>query len=376
MFYVICLIAVPVLVSVGLCARSGGRINPRELAALIAATVLIAAPGVWLARRYKASSTEVQHGRITEHGRRRISCCHGHTHRTCWGTGKRRTCTTHTTYEHPISGDTEWYANTSNGEVAFDSGCRRNDEPAPERWDRIRLGEPTAIPHEYENYIRANPEPVLHPRGIATRFAGRLPTHPAVYDGFRIRQVINQGLPLGADEEDRLNAELAEINADLGPTKHVSIIIVLTRESDPLFLEALREAWIGGEKNEFIIVVAMPSYPQIAWSGVISWTRQESLKSRVRDEINALGTFDGMRILALVRDEVRQGYIRRPMKDFEYLHDTTVPPIWSLLVLWVVGVGTNLLLARWFWRQNPFGTGWALPPAQHANRPETQTSTL
>jgi hypothetical protein len=155
----------------------------------------------------------------------------------------------------------------------------------------------------------------------------------------------------------------------------VNIILILTRESDPLFLEAIREAWYGGEKNEFIVVVGMPSYPAIAWSGVISWTRQEALKARVRDRINALGTFNGVQVLSLVRTEVHTGYVRRPMKDFEYLHDTTIPPVWSLILIWVVGIGVNALLARWFWHSDPLGTG-RVPPKPVDEGPKTETSSL
>lgn len=359
MLWILGLMLIPVIVSVTALVKGRGKISLREFVAMIGASLVIACLVVWLGLRYQTGSEEMWNGRITVRDHRGISCCHCHTeYRPCTGSDGKPTTCPHRVCDHMYGSDREWYATTSNGEEAYNSGCLRSGEGPTERWQQIRVGEPTAIAHRYTSYIRGNPGSILHVRGIAARFAGRLPAHPETYDHYRARRLINQGLPLAPGEEDRLNALLDELNADLGAARQVNVIVILTRERDPLFLEALREAWVGGEKNEFIVVIATPDYPAVAWSGVVSWTRQERLKIRVRDRLNGLGTFDGAQALHIIRNEVDNGFVRRPMADFEYLYATISPPTWILVLGGILEILVNALLARWFWHEDPFENGF------------------
>lgn len=356
MLSILCLVLVPIIIAMIGFAKSDGRVTGIEFSVLLLVTFIIGCGGYWIALDSKTRDTEIWNGRIAEKHEGSSSCCHCRTETYSCGTdskGNTQYCSRQVC-DH-IS-DVTWEASTTNGETAFSDGCNAPGSSPPQRWLDIRVGEPTAIEHTYTNYIRGNPNTVLRSRGVAARFAGRLPSYPEVYDHYRVNRVINQGVPV--PNQEHLEDLLRGVNADLGHDRQVNITLILTNESDSLFLEAIRERWIGGKKNDLIVVIGMPSYPQIAWSGVISWTRNEDVKIHIRDRINALQTFDNDRVMHIVRNEVDNRFIRRPMADYEYLYASIEPPGWALLLIWVLEMLAMGGLLKYFWDNDPFKSGY------------------
>lgn len=352
---ILALLLVPLLIGAVTYRRSGGRITLTEFAVqeLVVIALIV---GAYFASYYgRMTDTEIWNGRITVKDTE-ITPCH-HTY-SCnpypCGKDNKDTCY-ETCYRHP-SGDRRWYALTSNDETAFDDGGNPPDDPPPERWTQIRVGEPTAIEHHYLNYIMGNPDSVLRRRGIAARFAGQLPNYPEVYDAYRTSRLLAIGVSI--PNQDALNRQLSELNADLGAARQVNMTIIVVNQADPMYLEGLREHWLGGKKNDLVVVIGAPNFPEIAWSGVMSWTRNEDVKIGIRNRINDLRTFDGNAVIGIIRDEVSHRFVRRPMADFEYLTSTIEPPTWALWLTAILGILISMGLSWVFYHFDPFERGF------------------
>ena len=157
-----------------------------------------------------------------------------------------------------------------------------------------------------------------------------------------------------------LNRRLSELNARLGAGKQVNITVVAVSEPDQRYLEGLRESWLGGKKNDVIVVIGLPADAKAAdgapilWAGALSWTKVEELKIGLRDDLMALGKFDGAAILDIVDRDVAAKFVRRPMADFEYLRATIEPTRLVQWLLFALGLIIALALQIWFWNEDPF----------------------
>jgi len=346
----------PILVSVTLFFLSKGRVNWKELLVQAGVAVLLIGSGFALGRCGVMADREVWNGRIAEKHEGTESCCHDYPcncREECSGSGSSRSCSTvcDTCYEHIQ--DDYWSASTTNGERVFYDGCNPPGSSPPSRWNAIVVGEPTAVEHRFKNYIKGAPGTILKKQGLVEKYKGLIPQYPRTYDLYRIRRVLPAGVEVPGAA--RMDAVLDEINARLGRPKQVNMIVVVTAAADRGYIHALEEAWLGGKKNDLVLVVGAPDYPKIAWAGVMSWTKVENLKLSLRDAVEDMGTFDGDRVMALLEREVSEKFIRRPMADFEYLSSSIQPPFWLLVVLLVLGLGVSGGLGYWFWKEDPLG---------------------
>lgn len=335
-----------------------GRVTWKEFLAHEGAMLLLIGCAYFLALCDKTSDTEVWNGTVVRKDRGTEGCCHSYPCNPhpcgCDDKGNCSTCYD-TCYEH--ARDRTWTATSSNGETVYSQGCGRPGASDPDRWEAIVIGEPTAVEHSYTNYIKGNPDSILRRQGAAERFKGRLPSYPAVYDWYRIDRFIAIDVPI--PDLRALNARLSEINGRLGAMKKVNVVVVAVKEDDQRYLEALRETWLGGKINDFVVVVGTPEFPAVAWAGVISWTRNEDLKVAVRDEIVALAAFDGAKVLDIVEANVETKFEHRPISDFEYLKSTIEPSSAVIWIIAIVGILLAIGLQTWFWFEDPFGDGHA-----------------
>jgi hypothetical protein len=147
-----------------------------------------------------------------------------------------------------------------------------------------------------------------------------------------------------------------EINADLGAEKQVNIIVVVAATDEREYFNALESAWLGGKKNDFVLVVGAPDFPEIAWAKVMTWMKVEGdgesagLREDVAMAVERMKKFNAKKIAKLLRTEVQAKFVRRPMSDFEYLTKEMEPPFWALIMLLCLGLAASVTLSIVFWR--------------------------
>lgn len=344
------LLLVPVLIGLGGLILGKGLITKKEFLVQEAVVVVLIGVGYLIALHARTADTEIWSGVIAKKWKGSESCCHSYPCNphscNCDSKGNCQTCWD-TCYRH--FSDDNWNADTSNGEPAYRNGCNDPGSSPPARWNAIVVGEPTAIEHSYTNYIKGNPDTILRRTGAAEKFKAKIPEYPKVYDHYRADRFI------GANPS--LNRRLSEINGKLGSPRQVNVIVIVTDVGDPMYLEGLREAWLGGKKNDLIVVIGAPAFPKIDWAGVVSWTKNEEVKIAIRDRLMALPEFEGNRVLDIVAEEVGSKFVRRPMADFEYLSATLEPPTWACWLIFALGTLISIGLSIYFWREDPFGDG-------------------
>jgi len=313
----------------------------------------ITSAGWALGRFSQVADHEVLNGQVTSKTSERVSCEHSYqcncVESCSTDSNGNRSCSTtcSTCYDH--SYDVDWLLKTSLSDIKIDRVDRRGlDEPP--RFSVAKPGDPVAETSRYVNYIKGAPDSLfnaLSEKQAKERFAAKLPDYPLnVHDYHYLNRVI----PVGVQVPDlaEWNRALALRLRELGPAKQLNLVFVLTNETDPAYALALRAHWLGGKKNDVVVVLGTPKYPNIDWVNVISWTDQELFKVELRDALLSLKTAAPVPVLDVVEQHARKGYVRKPMADFDYLAYEIEPPDWALALLALLGLGASLVATRYF----------------------------
>lgn len=260
------------------------------LAQLLLSTILIIAAWSW-ARTKSLDDVEHFNGRVSEKSAGTQPCCH--CHRECvdryfFGLCKRKVdrC------KHPR--DHYWRV-VVDGAGTLEETCLRSDK-RPAWWSKVRTGQPAVIEHHYQNYLRADPDSLMHRgfdgqhEGEATREAAierfEIPPFPAVHDGIFVDRVIELGNEIDAPAQ--WQAQLDELNAELGASHQVDVTVVLGTSDGPELALAVDAAWLSGPKNAAIVVLGAPDRQTIAWARLVSVSQNPELEIAVRERLRGL----------------------------------------------------------------------------------------
>jgi len=322
-------------------------VSLKEFGVIGAACLLVAAISAGIVSFSNTSDTEVWNGTVTGKEQVKVSCshsyeCHCKQVKNCTGTGKNRTCTydkvCDTCYEH--SNDWDWDVYTSLGETMSIERIDRRGSNEPPRFTSVVIGEPTSTTHSYTNYVKASPGSLFRHQGLSEKYATSIPTYPQnVYDYYRLDRLVTVGMSL-PDAKD-WNEDLSRINAELGHPKQVNVIVVLVQNKPDDWYYALEESWIGGKKNDAILIVSVDSQMKPQWASVMAWTTNETFKIKLRDDIMDEQIVDRQTIVRTLETNVAKYYARKPMKDFEYLSSQIVPSTTE----WIVTLIATLLIS-------------------------------
>lgn len=322
-----------------------------EMALNVAIGVLIVVAGYFGGKYSMTADQEVLNGQLVAKSRDKVTCSHDYkcncvtTYSTDSKGNRTSSETCQTCYDHLY--DVDWNLNTTLGALKVGRVDRQGlDEPP--RWTRAAVGDPVARAHGFTNYIRGAPNSLfsaIAEKQALARYKQSVPDYPlSVFD----YHYLNRVLAVGVNVSDiaAWNQELALRLRSLGAAKQVNFIVVFTKETDPAYADALRVKWLGGKKNDVIVVLGTPAYPKLEWARVISWTDKELFKVQLRDELQALKEVERTAVFDIVERNVKSTFVRKPMKDFEYLDNEIQPPGWLLVCLFlfsaVASVGASV----------------------------------
>jgi hypothetical protein len=339
---ILLLLVFPVIISLFFFLYSNGKITWKEFLLQEVSLIVLITVSFFTCSFLSIQDREIWNGRIMSKDKQYSSCCSTHScncHEVCSGSGSSRSCST--ACDTCCDAGNSFSAVTSNGEIAYDDFCLSPLFSDPIRWKQIKIGEPTSIEHSYTNYLKASDT-------ILKKDANKeikIPKYPKVFDYYRINRVLNDGVSADFSNLDNL---LDELNADIGSSKQVNINIILTKEADRYWAENVRNEWIGGKKNDFIVVIGVPEYPKIKWAEVISWSDSEDCKLYVRNRIAALEKFDDNDIIKIISEEVEGKYVRKEMKDFNYLKYRIEPTKTVKIIIFPIGIILSIALSILF----------------------------
>lgn len=334
------MLLIPTFVALGFLIFGGHKITLKEFFVQLGAQVLIMG-GFYAAISYgNTYDTEVWNGRVASKAREKVSCSHSYScncRTVCSGSGKSRSCHTvcQTCYEHAY--DIDWAVYTTLKERLEINRIDRRGMGEPPRWTSVSIGEPTSTTHGYTNYVKGAPDSLFRHSGLVEKFKTRLPKYPInIYDYYRLDRFLT--VETTVVDAAEWNKQLSDINADLGHAKQVNAVIVVTGQAPEDYYYALEQQWIGGKKNDVVVVVDVDETKKINWVEVMAWTDNRLFQVTLRDHIRSVGILDRDKILAYVKQDVSDLYVRKSMKDFEYLKSTITPSVGEWIAAMILGL--------------------------------------
>ena len=300
------------------------------------------------------ADVEILNGRVTDKEKIKTFCSHSYScncHQVCTGSGKSRSCHSQCSTCHEHFYDIDWIVKTSLDIVIEIDRVDRQGLQTPARWEAVKLGEPVASQHMYTNYIKGNPQSLFQKQGLVSVYKNKLPSYPNdIYDYYRLNRLIQIGTNI--PDVNSWNEQLSELNAELGSAKQVNIIIILIQGLPQEYFQALEQHWLGGKKNDAILLIGLDNN-QILWSEVMSWGN-EDFKVSLRNAILSIQTLDRDKVIANTREIIKTKYIRREMKDFEYLKASIQPTKGQYIFGLIFGLVLSLGLSIFFYFKDPF----------------------
>lgn len=356
------LLLIPIIVAIGFFVISK-RVCWREFLVVLGTVVAFNILGMALSFVGATYDTELWNGTVSKKERNIVHCshsykCHCYTTQSCTGSGAQRRCHNvehcQTCYDHPF--DVDWDVYTTVGNMSI-SRVDRQGLIEPPRWTQVRIGEPASTSHMYTNYIKAAPGSVLRMDNQKT-FPGLMPNYPSVFDYYRANHLISIGANI--PNIDQMQEKLGAINGKLGPAKEVNVIFVVVNTPDPTYYYALQKHWLGGKKNDVVVIVGAPNGgPAIEWATVMSWSEVELLKVQIRDAIMDIGTLERFpEILDTTEQIVYKQFKRKPMEDFAYLRYQYSPSTGIMFTLLLLGIVISVGLSIFFVQNDPFDSGF------------------
>jgi len=353
------MLIIPTLVAFGFMLANKRRIAFKEFLIQIGVqTFLIFLFSLFIGWQ-NTHDVEVWNGRITAKKTFHVSCEHSYQcncYTTCSG-GRNGSCTTHcsTCYEHWY--DVDWEAYTSNGETIDIDRIDRQGIYEPPRWTAIQIGEPTALPHSFTNYVKAAPNSLFRKTGLVEQYRDQIPRYPGnVYDYYHVNRFVAVNLKLPEQFKREFNQKLEDLNATLGRAKQVNIIVVMVTGMPEDYYYALEQSWIGGKKNDFIIVMNVNDIYKPTWVKAMAWSSNKMAEVVVADKLMQLDVSKGFSIdsvLDIAKDGIGKNFVRQPMNDYQYLSKEITPTLGQWIFFIIVGLIVSIGLGIFF-LQNDF----------------------
>lgn len=344
----------------------------KEFGLIVLAQAFIAGCSAGIVSCSNTQDVEVWNGRVASKQKEAVMCAHTYScncHEVCSGSGKNKSCRQEcdTCYKHytgfrTIPGnDYDWNVRTTNGELVTIDRIDEQGVHEPPRFTSVRIGEPTSLTHSYTNYIKAAPDTLFRHQGLKEKYASKIPAYPDnVWDYYHVSHLVEIGTlneaQVSLPNRGEWNENLSELNAYLGASKQVNIIVVAVGDVPQEYFYALEEAWIGGKKNDVVLVISVDRTTWAPrWASVMAWTSNEFFKVKLRDDIMANPVITHEAVLKNLRDDVGQHYVRKPMADFQYLQSSITPTSTQWVITVIIGLLVAAGLIVFFQKNDVFG---------------------
>ena len=197
---------------------------------------------------------------------------------------------------------------------------------------------PTSVAHSYENYVAAAKSNVIHTKvpqvdiDILVK-KGKLREYPVLYRSDYGATRLNRFIDTTGLAKVSYLEELNTMSVNIGNIKQANPMIYLTKE-DRSLKDALEQYWSKGKKNDITLILSLDETGNILWSDVITFTNNTDFKVDMQNDFKSLNiNKDRKIILKKFNDNIIKSYIRKPMKEFEYLKENiTLEWYWQLLI--------------------------------------------
>lgn len=289
---------------------------------------------------------EIWSGQVTSKYSEKVSCSHSYQcnpRQVKTGTDSKGnpiyTTEYDTCYEHNY--DMNWVVESNIGEETINRIDRRGIKEPP-RFSKVEVGEPFARSKIFTNYIKASPNTLFkNPESLIAPFKGQLPDYPSVYDYYRIDRVYGVGVKV----DNTLNIMLNEMMRKWGPLKQANIIAVFVSEAyTQEYYQALNAYWLGGKKNDVVIVAQLKPDNSIGWTRVFSRAEKAVFDKSVEMDVSNMGQFTPTAFVKIIDNNINERFKRIDFEQYQYLLEDVRPSTVALVVALIVALIINLIL--------------------------------
>ena len=198
---------------------------------------------------------------------------------------------------------------------------------------------PTSVGYNYENLVAAANDNVIHVKVSKETVQqlvkkGKVRDYPVLYKGVYGETLLNRVIDTTGSLKNSgsvLN-ELNEISTLVGKSKQANPILYITNE-DISIKEAISQHWKMGKKNDVTLILGVDTDGIIQWSDVICFTNNTDFKVGMQKDFKGMNIND-KEVLSTFHDNINNGFVRKPMKEFEYLKENiTLGWEWQLSIL-------------------------------------------
>lgn len=275
----------------------------------------------------------------------------------CSGSGKSKSCSQSCQTCYTDHYTVDWDVKCSVGNVKIKSLDREYksvyNEPDPAAYTKAYKGEFCATTNTFTNYIKAAEKSLFNVDNKLDYSGYKVPAYPRIHGYYKVNRVFGFG---------KLNKELNKLLNDklrtLGAIKQANIILIGS-EYDMEYRYAVEQKWLGGKKNDVIVLVGMQNN-LIDWIDTItlgSNLGNELMTVKMHDDIMALKTVS-TDIAGVIGSTIEKHFDRKPMQEFEYLKDDIQPSIWLIIASILLCVGCNIGIFIYFRKQNTNRTSY------------------
>lgn len=298
---------------------------------------------------------------------------------TCSGSGNNRTCTTHYYDCSYVADHAEYWAMVDSEENSFKISQEKYQALVKKFDVRPFFVELNRNYHSYDGNMYKAPWPgtaaTLEPNNTEHSYPNRVQAARSVFDYETIEEEQAKALGLFDYPEVTVfdypsvlgdcgpntkgaNANLRHWNAILGRPKELRMWLLCTPSKDVNFGQQQEAYWVGGNKNEAVVVLGD------GWTHVFSWTDNKTPLIEIRNF--ATTNRDPLLITNFMGDKLASGFVRKHFEDFNYL--TIEPPTWYIVLTFclvvLLNAGVSFFVIENEWRDEE---GYA--PREHYTFP-------
>lgn len=200
---------------------------------------------------------------------------------------------------------------------------------------------PTTKINEWENKIKAAPSVFSYSTLTVEK---ENPNLTPLFDYPENSNPFTSDRLLGTAQQTITTLEFDKFNSRVGPSKLINVILVGFGDVDSAVVKRQEAKWIGGKKNDFIVMYGGKDKFKPTWVQVVSWTESDLCKKNV--ETMFLNNRVDNTILPILEKEIRERYTLKDWSKFDYI--VIEPPTWSIVWFFVTVLLVQGGLWTWF----------------------------
>ena len=187
----------------------------------------------------------------------------------------------------------------------------------PNRFAVVKIGDPVAIKNNYKNYI-LGAKYSLFSKELLDSEEYKIPTYPLnIYDYQYLDRVLLFGKNIPKLDYKKFNYEYSKFLGEVGKKKQLNSVLVITDKTQKLS-KVLEAKWVGGKKNDVIIVIGTNVEGKINWVHSFGWSKKNRVFIELRENLIKHGKVN-LEVIEIIRIATNQYFERKEMKEFEYL---------------------------------------------------------